>query len=228
MSYSPSDTFDLGEALGALSSSASAGPSGLCYGTVLLFGGVGAGKTVFAAGFARGFGARGPVTSPTYVIANTYDCPDGRVMHHFDAYRLDSPQGMEETGFWDYLGDQGCVVVVEWADRLHGAMAGEPRVEVIIRKVDADEGSRAITVRLSGAAFGCGERCGGAPMAGDVRCDMDPLGAGRYGGAPMADGERCGGSPMAGDVRCDMDPPCAGRYDGGIPPGGGADAHTGT
>jgi len=81
-----------------------------------LQGSLGAGKTVFARGFARGLGYTGRVTSPTFCIVNEYI--GGRlIMYHFDAYRVDSA-GMLDIGFDDYLFASNSVCLIEWAENI--------------------------------------------------------------------------------------------------------------
>ena len=80
---------------------------------VCLEGDLGAGKTVFAKGFAKGLGISENVTSPTFTIMQIYE--DGRIpLYHYDAYRIDDPGEMEEIGYTDYFyGDGACLI--EWA-----------------------------------------------------------------------------------------------------------------
>lgn len=89
-------------------------------GTVVwLSGDLGAGKTCLARGMARGLGvpATEPVTSPTYALMNLYQgrCP----LRHFDLYRLDGPEQLEEVGLFEALEQDG-ITVVEWAERAGG------------------------------------------------------------------------------------------------------------
>ena len=87
-----------------------------------LRGELGAGKTVFARGFARGLGIVGKITSPTFCIVNEY--MDGTLpLYHFDAYRVNAA-GMLDIGFWDYIYGQG-VCLIEWADNVEGLIPGD-------------------------------------------------------------------------------------------------------
>ena len=128
---SPRQTENLGEALGKI----------LLPGTVIAYlGDLGAGKTAFTRGLARGLGYREPVTSPTYTIVNEY--LGGRLpLFHFDMYRLRSADDLFDIGWEDYL-DRGGVCAVEWSENVADAM--EDAVTVRIEKT-GDE-SRRITI----------------------------------------------------------------------------------
>ena len=79
-----------------------------------LNGQLGAGKTVFARGFAEGLGIDSHITSPTFTIMQAYE--DGRLpFYHFDIYRISDIMELYDIGFDDYLSGQG-VSVIEWAD----------------------------------------------------------------------------------------------------------------
>ena len=80
---------------------------------VLLDGDMGAGKTVFAKGVAKGMGIFDEVTSPTYAYMNDYD---GRLFH-YDCYRIESAEQAERMGLADYF-DMGGICVIEWAQNI--------------------------------------------------------------------------------------------------------------
>ncbi len=94
-----------------------------------LSGDLGAGKTAFTQGLAKGMEITAPVTSPTFVLINRYPAPNGRVLQHVDCYRLaDAPAEMWDIGLMDlFAGDN--IVVIEWADRIPGLLPDE-RLEV--------------------------------------------------------------------------------------------------
>ena len=128
---SPEETENLGAALAEK----------LSPGTIIAYrGDLGAGKTAFTRGLARGLGCREQVTSPTYTIVNEY--LGGRLpLFHFDMYRLTSSEDLWDIGWEDYL-DRGGVCAVEWSENVSDAMEGA--VTVSIEKLD--ETSRIITI----------------------------------------------------------------------------------
>ena len=137
LTNSPGETEVLGAKLAAL----------LTPGTVLAYeGDLGAGKTAFTRGLARGLGCNDIVTSPTYTIVNEY--LSGRLpLFHFDMYRLHSSDDLWDIGWEDYL-DRGGVCAVEWSENVADAM--EEAVRVRIEKLGED--SRRITIE-GGDAF---------------------------------------------------------------------------
>ena len=80
---------------------------------VLLNGDMGAGKTVFSKGVAKGLGICEEVTSPTYAYMNDYD---GRLFH-YDCYRIESVEQAENLGLADYF-DMGGICLIEWAQNI--------------------------------------------------------------------------------------------------------------
>ncbi len=129
--HSPEETEALGESLA----------KHLPAGTVLAYrGDLGAGKTAFTRGLARGLGCRDLVTSPTYTIVNEY--LGGRLpLFHFDMYRLQSSDDLWDIGWEDYL-DRGGVCAVEWSENVEDAMAGA--IAVTIEKLG--DTTRRITI----------------------------------------------------------------------------------
>ncbi len=128
---SPAETEALGEKLAKI----------LRPGAVIAYtGDLGAGKTAFTRGLARGLGYLEPVTSPTYTIVNEY--LGGRMpLFHFDMYRLSSSDDLWDIGWEDYL-ERGGVAAVEWSENVTDAM--ENAIWVRIEKL-GDE-SRRITI----------------------------------------------------------------------------------
>ncbi|NLD87117.1 MAG: tRNA (adenosine(37)-N6)-threonylcarbamoyltransferase complex ATPase subunit type 1 TsaE, partial [Clostridiales bacterium] len=87
---------------------------------IAMTGDLGAGKTAFIRGLARGLGYKGRVTSPTFTIVNEYI--GGRLtLYHFDMYRLSSSSDLYDIGFDDYL-TSGGICAIEWANIVSDAM----------------------------------------------------------------------------------------------------------
>ena len=121
LTNSPAETEKIGAALGKI----------LQPGTVIAYrGDLGAGKTAFTRGLARGLGYTDMVTSPTYTIVNEY--LGGRIpLFHFDMYRLASSDDLWDIGWDDYL-DRGGVCAVEWSENVSDAM--EDAIVITIHK----------------------------------------------------------------------------------------------
>lgn len=130
--HSESETETVGEALATT----------LSPGTVIAFtGDLGAGKTAFTRGLARGLGISERVTSPTFTIVNEYE--GGRLpLFHFDMYRLESSEELFDIGWEDYL-RRGGVCAVEWSEKVADALVGALRVD--IRRGEGER-DRVITV----------------------------------------------------------------------------------
>lgn len=100
---------------------------------VLLDGDMGAGKTVFAKGVARGLGIEEEVTSPTYAYMNDYD---GKLFH-YDCYRIETPEQAERLGLADYF-DMGGICLVEWAQNIAPLLPKDVK-RVQIKKINENE-----------------------------------------------------------------------------------------
>ena len=131
LTNSPMETEAVGERLAKI----------LTPGTVIAYcGDLGAGKTAFTRGLAKGLGCTDMVTSPTYTIVNEY--LSGRMpLFHFDMYRLASSDDLWDIGWEDYL-ERGGVCAVEWSENVTDAM--ENAIWVRIEKTG--EESRRITI----------------------------------------------------------------------------------
>ena len=131
LTSSPEQTEAVGEALAAH----------LHPGDVIAYyGGLGAGKTAFTRGLARGLGVCEPVTSPTYTIVNEY--LSGRMpLFHFDMYRLSSSEELFDIGWEDYLA-RGGVCAVEWSENVDDALADA----ICVRIESTGDDSRRITI----------------------------------------------------------------------------------
>ena len=137
ISNSPTETEALGEALAAR----------LTAGTVVAFtGDLGAGKTAFTRGLARGLGVPDRVTSPTFTIVNEYE--GGRLpLFHFDMYRLRDADDLFDIGWEDFL-RRGGICAVEWSENIRDALDGDT-LWVDIRRGMTD-GQRIITLHGPG------------------------------------------------------------------------------
>ena len=138
----PDDMQDIGALL-----SINTGPSD----TILMDGDLGAGKTCFSRGFVRARSSRSNerVTSPTYLLSNTYPTPDGLVIHHMDLYRLKGQEDLGPLNIDHVL--MHCISLIEWPSRL-GNMVPQTRLDVtfsfkeeLVVDGDGDEGNDALT-----------------------------------------------------------------------------------
>ena len=107
---------------------------------VAMYGELGAGKTAFVRGMARGMGVACRVSSPTFTIVNEY--PGERELIHFDLYRLSGAEELFDIGWEDYL-DRGAVCAVEWSEKVRDAFYGD-EITVTIEKLGDTE--RKITI----------------------------------------------------------------------------------
>ncbi|MCD8300817.1 MAG: tRNA (adenosine(37)-N6)-threonylcarbamoyltransferase complex ATPase subunit type 1 TsaE [Clostridiales bacterium] len=150
---SPEETYILGERLGKAAS-----PGDI----FSLVGDLGVGKTVFTQGFAHGLGIEGPVNSPTFTILQIYE--DGRLpLYHFDVYRIEDPDEMEEIGYEEFFFGEG-VCIVEWADRIRELLPGNCREVKIEKNLDKGFEYRRITISnedFGYREFGSGRQCCG-------------------------------------------------------------------
>lgn len=100
-----------------------------------LVGELGAGKTSLARGFLRGLGYAGPVKSPTYTLLESYEAA-GRIVHHFDLYRLVESDELEFIGLRDCLVDDA-VLLIEWPAR---GGTHVPSPDIVLRLDHAGDG----------------------------------------------------------------------------------------
>lgn len=134
-SYSEKETFQIAKEL--------AGQA--CAGEVYcLTGDLGVGKTIFTKGFAAGLGITEPVSSPTFTIVQIYD--EGRLpLYHFDVYRIEDIEEMEEIGYEDCFYGEG-VCLIEWADLIKEILPKQRKKIRIEKDLDKGFDYRKITI----------------------------------------------------------------------------------
>lgn len=128
MTNSPEDTGHLAELVGQK----------IREGTVLcLEGDLGAGKTLFVQSLARTLGVEGDVTSPTFNLMNVYEgiCR----IYHFDLYRLETEEELEDIGFYEYTEEPEGIVVIEWPDKFPDSLPQDYVLVRISRMTEAGE-----------------------------------------------------------------------------------------
>ena len=134
-SFSPGDTYSLGQRLGREAKKGD---------IFCLNGDLGVGKTVFTQGFAAGLGITEPVNSPTFTILQQYD--EGRLpLYHFDVYRLGDVSEMDEVGYEDcFYGDGG--TLIEWPERIRELLPEHVVTVTIEKNLEKGFDYRKITV----------------------------------------------------------------------------------
>lgn len=111
---------------------------------IALYGNLGAGKTAFVRGLAKGLGLSVRVSSPTFTIVNEYL---GKTpLFHFDMYRLGSADELFEIGWEDYL-DRGGVCAVEWSENVEDAF---PPDHIIVRIEQTGDSTRTVEITRNG------------------------------------------------------------------------------
>ena len=111
--------------------------------SVLLRGNLGAGKTVFSRGFARGLGITEPVSSPTYTIVQEYELPDGGRLYHLDLYRISGVNAALAFGVDEFLDDPQGISLIEWHDRIDGIL---PENAVCVEIEHLSDSERRLTI----------------------------------------------------------------------------------
>ena len=135
---SPEETHALGRRLGEVLASLP-GPVIIAY-----RGGLGAGKTAFTRGFARGLGNTSYVSSPTFALVNDYGGNPQLV--HFDMYKVDSWDDLYSSGFFDYY-DMGAILCTEWSENIENAL---PDDTIYVEFTRIDDEKREITITKKG------------------------------------------------------------------------------
>lgn len=116
-------------------------PSGTVF---TLDGNLGAGKTVFASGFAAGLGITEPVSSPTFTIVQEYPYAGG-MFFHLDLYRIDNTEAALAFGIDEFLYASDAITLVEWPERIDPKLYPAGTVHVVIERTPA-EGERKIVI----------------------------------------------------------------------------------
>ena len=135
---SAAETMALGETLGRCLRSDD---------VVALVGPLGAGKTCLAQGIARGLGITVPLTSPTFILVNEVPLPAGGTLYHADVYRLGDPQAETRAMGLEEIFEDGCIVLIEWADRVKGLL---PETHLWVDLVYTGDEQRRITLVAHG------------------------------------------------------------------------------
>lgn len=111
ISHSAAETEAFGEKIGRFVNNNS---------VIALFGDLGAGKTAFTRGVARGMGITADVSSPTFALVNEYRSGD-KCLYHFDMYRISGWDDLYSTGYFDYV-ESGAVLVIEWSENIESVL----------------------------------------------------------------------------------------------------------
>ena len=106
-----------------------------------LIGDVGAGKTTFVRGLAKGLGIKEPVTSPSFTISKTYALPNNKNLIHYDFYRLSDP-GLMIEDLEENLNNKNNIIVIEWGESVKDLL---PKNHIVI-KIEYTETGRKITL----------------------------------------------------------------------------------
>jgi len=119
-------------------------------GVIYLIGDLGAGKTTLSRYFLQHLGHQGAVKSPTYTLVEPYQI-QGQDIFHFDLYRLEQPEDLEEIGFYEYTDVEDEVVLIEWPDRFFAYMP-EDYLHLKIERGDSEQ-KRIITINIEGQKY---------------------------------------------------------------------------
>jgi tRNA threonylcarbamoyladenosine biosynthesis protein TsaE len=102
---------------------------------VALQGNLGAGKTVFARGFIRGFGIKDVVSSPTFTLIKEYLADNDQWIYHLDLYRITDIESALVFGIDEYINDDNAIALIEWAERIDEILP-ENTIRISINSVD--------------------------------------------------------------------------------------------
>ena len=105
---------------------------------IALHGNLGAGKTVFTRGFARGLGITEPVSSPTFTIVQEYELKNNNWLFHLDLYRIDDYRAALAFGIEEFLEDPNAFTLIEWPERINEIMP-ENVIHITISHLNENE-----------------------------------------------------------------------------------------
>lgn len=94
-----------------------------------LYGDLGAGKTTFVQGLAKGLGLTQRIISPTFVIMRTYTLPEQRMFYHVDLYRLEKEVDIQTIGLEELLEKREGIIAIEWPEKL-GTLLPRKRIDI--------------------------------------------------------------------------------------------------
>lgn len=112
---------------------------------IALSGELGAGKTSFTQGFAKGLGIEDKIISPTFVLVRQHKVPSSKkILYHVDLYRLDENSDFNSIGLSDMLNNENAVLLIEWAERAKNQL---PKDITWIHINALDENTRELTLK---------------------------------------------------------------------------------
>lgn len=107
-----------------------------------LVGDVGAGKTTFTRGLAKGLGVKKQITSPSFTISKSYALPNGKKLVHYDFYRLSDP-GLMSEDLTESINDKDTLIIIEWSNSVKNIL---PKTHTVITITKTQDDSRVISV----------------------------------------------------------------------------------
>lgn len=110
-----------------------------------LYGDLGAGKTTFVKGFAKGLGISDRIISPTFPLIREHDLPDGKKFYHIDLYRIQNQNELKELGLKELFSDPNAIVVIEWAEKINDLLP-QNRIQIMFKHATGSADEREITV----------------------------------------------------------------------------------
>lgn len=114
---------------------------------ILLKGELGAGKTTFMQGFAKGLGITKNIISPTFIIMRSYELSEAikvRTLYHADLYRIEDEKDIYDIGLLDVMGDDASIVAIEWPEKMGSLL---PKDHIRIHIEYKGEHERTITIQ---------------------------------------------------------------------------------